>query len=70
MTMTNKTKTNKTKLDLTDEQIIAIRDTYRAIDASMDMLFECHDLYLSDIRELERVRWKLISEFKYLTEKD
>jgi hypothetical protein len=64
------TMTNKTKLDLTDEQIIAIRDTYRAIDASMDMLFECHELYLSDIRELERVRCNLINEFKLLTEKD
>lgn len=59
----------KTKQNLTDEQVKAICDTYRAIDSSLDMLFECQDLYLSDVRELERVRWKLTSEFKFLTEK-
>ena len=61
--------TKKTKQNLTDEQVKAIRDTYRAIDSSLDMLFECQDLYLSDVRELEKVRWKLTSEFKFLTEK-
>jgi len=62
--------TKKTKQNLTDEQAKAIQDTYRAIDSSLDMLLECQDLYLSDVRELERVRWKLMSEFKFLTEKD
>jgi hypothetical protein len=62
--------TKKTKQNLTDVQVKAIRDTYRAIDSSLDMLFECQDMYLSDVRELERVRWKLMSEFKFLTEKD
>ncbi len=62
--------TKKTKQNLTEEQAKAIQDTYRAIDSSLDMLFECQDMYLSDVRELERVRWKLTSEFKFLTEKD
>jgi len=62
--------TKKTKENLTEEQAKAIQDTYRAIDSSLDMLFECQDMYLSDVRELERVRWKLMSEFKFLTEKD
>jgi len=62
--------TKKTKQNLTEEQAKAIQDTYRAIDSSLDMLLECQDLYLSDVRELERVRWKLTSEFKFLTEKD
>lgn len=62
--------TKKTKQNLTEEQAKAIQDTYRAIDSSLDMLLECQDLYLSDVRELERVRWKLMSEFKFLTEKD
>jgi len=62
--------TKKTKENLTEEQAKAIQDTYRAIDSSLDMLFECQDMYLSDVRELERVRWKLTSEFKFLTEKD
>ena len=62
--------TNKTKQNLTDVQVKAIRDTYRAIDSSLDMLLDCQDMYLSDVRELERVRWKLMSEFKFLTEKD
>ena len=61
--------TKKTKQNLTDVQVKAIRDTYRAIDNSLDMLLDCQDLYLSDVRELERVRWKLTSEFKFLTEK-
>lgn len=61
--------TKKTKQNLTDVQVKAIRDTYRAIDSSLDMLLDCQDLYLSDVRELERVRWKLMSEFKFLTEK-
>ena len=62
--------TKKTKQNLTDVQVKAIRDTYRAIDSSLDMLLDCQDMYLSDVRELERVRWKLRSEFKFLTEKD
>ena len=62
--------TKKTKQNLTEEQAKAIQDTYRAIDSSLYMLFECQDMYLSDVRELERVRWKLTSEFKFLTEKD
>ena len=62
--------TKKTKQNLTDVQVKAIRDTYRAIDSSLDMLLDCQDLYLSDVRELERVRWKLMNEFKFLTEKD
>ena len=62
--------TKKTKENLTEEQAKVIQDTYRAIDSSLDMLFECQDMYLSDVRELERVRWKLTSEFKFLTEKD
>ena len=62
--------TKKTKENLTEEQAKAIQDTYRAIDSSLDMLLECQDMYLSDVRELERVRWKLTSEFKFLTEKD
>jgi len=62
--------TKKTKENLTEEQAKAIQDTYRAIDSSLDMLLECQDMYLSDVRELERVRWKLMSEFKFLTEKD
>jgi|11_taG_2_1085331.scaffolds.fasta_scaffold00646_4 hypothetical protein len=62
--------TKKTKQNLTDVQVKAIRDTYRAIDSSLDMLLDCQDMYLSDVRELERVRWKLMSEFKFLTEKD
>ena len=61
--------TKKTKQNLTDVQVKAIRDTYRAIDSSLDMLLDCQDMYLSDVRELERVRWKLMSEFKFLTEK-
>jgi len=61
--------TKKVKQNLTDVQVEAIRDTYRAIDSSLDMLLDCQDLYLSDVRELERVRWKLMSEFKFLTEK-
>lgn len=61
--------TKKTKQNLTDVQVEAIRDTYRAIDSSLDMLLDCQDLYLSDVRELERVRWKLTNEFKFLTEK-
>lgn len=45
--------------DLTDEQKAAITDMIEAVDNAVSMVSECQDLYLSDIRKLEDMRWKL-----------
>lgn len=45
--------------DLTDEQKAAITGMLEAVDNAVNMVSECQDLYLSDIRKLEDMRWKL-----------
>lgn len=45
--------------DLTDEQKTAITGMVEAVDNVINMVSECQDLYLSDIRRLEDMRWKL-----------
>lgn len=45
--------------DLTEEQRAAINDMVKAVDNIIEMISECQDLYLSDIRRLEAKRWEL-----------
>ena len=39
---------------LQDDQQAAIRQTFKALEAAQNTLSECQDLWLSDIKELDR----------------
>jgi len=49
--------------NLTDEQMKAVVETERHLSSALQMLFECQDLYLSDIRNLEQSMWDLRRTF-------
>jgi phosphoribosylaminoimidazole-succinocarboxamide synthase len=49
--------------NLTDEQMKAIKETEKHLSSALQMLFECQDLYLSDIRNLEQSMWDLRRTF-------
>jgi len=56
---------NKEALALLSEtQNKAIETTVKTLTSVVEMLNETHDMYLSDIRELENARWKLYSAFR------
>ena len=76
--MTNKPKTpeeweqlrkdrNQANLDafnaLQDDQQAAIRQAFKALSAAQDTLSECQDLWLSDIKELDRAYWQMRHSF-------
>ena len=48
---------------MTDEQMKAVKETERHLSSALQMLFECQDLYLSDIRNLEQSLWDLRRAF-------
>jgi hypothetical protein len=48
---------------MTDEQMKAVKETEKHLSSAMQMLFECQDLYLSDIRNLEQSMWDLRRSF-------
>jgi len=48
---------------MTDEQMKAVKETERHLSSALQMLFECQDLYLSDIRNLEQSLWDLRRSF-------
>ena len=49
--------------NLTDEQMKAVKETEKHLSSALQMLFECQDLYLSDIRNLEQSMWDLRRTF-------
>lgn len=49
--------------NLREDQRAAIKDMLDAVDSIIDMISECKDLYLSDIRRLEDMKWKLYRMF-------
>ena len=54
----------KAKKHLTQDQLIAIEKTYKALDGVLLNIREIEDIYLSDIRKLDNCLWKLKHEFK------
>lgn len=59
----NEIKRKKGIDNLTDEQMKAIKETERNLSSALQMLFECQDMYLSDIRNLEQSMWDLRRTF-------
>lgn len=53
----------KAMQNLTVEQLAAIKKTHDQLRQSLNMICECNDLYLSDIRELENCFWALHNNF-------
>lgn len=54
----------KAKKNLTQDQLVAIEKTYKAIEGVLLNIREIEDIYLSDIRKLDNCLWKLKHEFK------
>ena len=48
---------------MTEEQMTAVKETEKHLSSALQMLFECQDLYLSDIRNLEQSMWDLRRAF-------
>ena len=48
---------------LTEKQIETIKEAEKTIGACLDMLFECQDLYLSDMHKLNNVYWSIKNQF-------
>ena len=59
----NEIKRKKGIDNLTDEQMKAIKETERNLSSALQRLFECQDMYLSDIRNLEQSMWDLRRTF-------
>ena len=48
---------------MSKEQMTAVKETEKHLSSALQMLFECQDLYLSDIRNLEQSMWDLRRAF-------
>ena len=58
---------NQANLDafnaLQTDQQAAIKQTFKALEAAQDTLRDCNDLWLSDIKELDRAFWQMRHNF-------
>ena len=54
---------------MSEEQMKAVKETEKHLSSALQMLFECQDLYLSDLRNLEQSVWNLRRNFN-LDERD
>ena len=48
---------------MSEEQMTAVKETEKHLSSALQMLFECQDMYLSDIRNLEQSMWDLRRAF-------
>ena len=48
---------------LTEKQLQSIKMVHKTLSQTLDMLVECKDLYLSDIRNLEDCFYKIQNNF-------
>ena len=48
---------------MSEEQLKTVKETEKHLSSALQMLFECQDLYLSDIRNLEQSMWDLRRSF-------
>jgi Na+-translocating ferredoxin:NAD+ oxidoreductase RnfC subunit len=48
---------------MTEEQMKAVKETERHLSSALQMIFECQDMYMSDIRNLEQSMWDLRRAF-------
>ena len=48
---------------MSEEQMKAVKETERHLSSALQMIFECQDMYMSDIRNLEQSMWDLRRAF-------
>jgi hypothetical protein len=48
---------------MSEEQMKAVKEAEQHLSSALQMLFDCQDLYLSDIRNLEQSMWDLRRSF-------
>jgi len=65
---------NQANLDafnaLQDDQQAAIKQAFKALEAAQNTLSECQDLWLSDIKELDRAYWQMRHNFLAVLDPD
>ena len=65
---------NQANLDafnaLQDDQQAAIKQAFKALEAAQNTLSECQDLWLSDIKELDRAYWQMRYNFRAVLDPD
>ena len=49
----------KTTIELTPEELNKYRKLTNDLDSMLSSLFECQDIWLSDVRNLETLKWRL-----------
>ena len=50
---------NKTTIEITPEELENYRKLTNDLDSMLSSLFECQDIWLSDARNLETLKWRL-----------
>ena len=55
---------------LQDDQQAAIKQAFKALEAAQNTLSECQDLWLSDIKELDRAYWQMRHNFLTVLDPD
>ena len=53
----------KAMKSLTVDQLNAIKETHKTLADVLEMIRDCNDMYLSDVRKLDDAFWKLRNEF-------
>jgi hypothetical protein len=48
---------------LTVDQLNAIKETHKTLANVLEMIRDCNDIYLSDVRKLDDAFWKLKHQF-------
>lgn len=53
----------KAMSSLTVEQLHAIKETHKTLRHVLSIIADCNDMYLSDVRKLDDVFWKIRNAF-------
>ena len=59
----DRAKREKAMQGLTPQQLKAIKKVHKALQEALTMLYECQDLYLSEIRKLDNSFYTIQREF-------
>ena len=57
------TDVQKAKKHLTENQFKALEEAHETLRECLQMLYDCQDLYLSDVRKLDTAYWSLKNQF-------
>jgi len=63
-------RANKARKSLSKEQLEAIDQAHETLRDCLQMLYDCQDLYLSDVRKLDTAYYSLKNEFNLDNEQD